>query len=161
MNMAVDWIFEGKYEQAKREIDGLFKLNPKSLQGLNALGWIGDLEKDCDAVRATRQRLAEWYPDLDDKASTAIGEARCGDAEAARQQLEVLARAPAGKFVSPYSIAEAYAILGDADHGIEYLERSAAARESTILYLEIDSLLDPIRRDARFTALERRVGVIQ
>jgi hypothetical protein len=50
--------------------------------------------------------------------------------------------------------------LRDADHAMEYLEKSAAARESLILYLAFDKLFDPIRKDPRFVALEKKIGLI-
>jgi len=65
----------------------------------------------------------------------------------------------AQQFISPYVLAEAFASLKDADHAIEYLQKSAEQKESTVLYLEIDTLLDPVRRDPRFRALERRIGL--
>ncbi len=55
---------------------------------------------------------------------------------------------------------QGYASLNDADRAIEYLQKSADARESVILYLEIDALFDPIRKDPRFVALEKTVGLL-
>jgi hypothetical protein len=56
-------------------------------------------------------------------------------------------------------MAQGYASLHDAGHAFEYLQKSADARESMVLYLEIDSLFDPIRKDPRFAALEKRTGL--
>ncbi|HUA84212.1 MAG TPA: hypothetical protein VMB85_10165 [Bryobacteraceae bacterium] len=42
-NMVTDLIFERKFTRAKQEIDGIFKLNPKSLQGEHDLEWIAAL----------------------------------------------------------------------------------------------------------------------
>ena len=86
--------------------------------------------------------------------------ATCGQPEEARRQLEKMAKDGEKEFVSPYGIAQGYATLGDADHAVEYLRKSADARESLILYLTIDTLFDPIRKDPRFIALEREVGLI-
>ena len=69
----------------------------------------------------------------------------CGHPEEARRQLEKMARQT--DFQSPYGMAQGYSALGDADHAIEYLQKSAGARESVILYLEIDTLFDFVRHD--------------
>jgi hypothetical protein len=63
------------------------------------------------------------------------------------------------EFVSPYSIAQGYALLHDADRAIEYLGKSAGAKESSILYIAVDTLFDPIRKDPRFLALEKKIGL--
>ena len=158
-NMVVDWIFERKFPEAKREIDGIFKLNPKSLGGIRFLGWVSILESDCTAGLSAAQKAAEWYPKLEDPTGQPLVKVICGHPEEARRQLADLERKSATAFVSPYVLAEAYAGLRNTDKAIHYLEKSAEARETQVLYLEIDTLLDGLRGDARFSALERRVGL--
>ena len=58
-----------------------------------------------------------------------------------------------------YSIAQGYASLADASRAMEALRKSAAARESTILYIGVDTLFDPIRKDPRFVDLEKEIGL--
>jgi len=48
---------------------------------------------------------------------------------------------------------------GIADRAVEYLEKSADARESLILDLAIDSLFERIRKDPRFVALGTKIGL--
>ena len=158
-NMVTDLIFERNFPAAKREIADLFKLYPKSLIGVRDLGWVAILEKDCSAARSAAQTGAEWYPDLGDKAGSPTMKVCCGQPEEARRQLEQMAKQSEKEFVSPYPMAQGYASLHDADRAFEYLQKSADARESMVLYLEIDSLFDPIRKDPRFAALEKRTGL--
>ena len=71
-----------------------------------------------------------------------------------------LAQRKSGKsFVSPYSIAQNYAQLGDKDHAFEWLEIAYKERDSSIVGMPSDFWLDPIRSDARYTELARKVGL--
>ena len=159
-NMVTDRIFERNFPAAKQEVDGIFKLYPKSIVAIRDLGWIAILEKDCAAARSSAQTAAEWYPEQGDKTGSPTLKVTCGQPDEARRQLEKMAKDGEKEFVSPYGIAQGYATLGDADRAVEYLRKSADARESLILYLAIDTLFDPIRKDPRLIALEREVGLI-
>jgi tetratricopeptide (TPR) repeat protein len=158
-NLVTDLILEGNFPAAKREIAGIFKLYPRSLVGIRDVGYVAILEHDCDAARAAAQTAAQWYPEQSDKTGSPTMKAHCGQSEEARRQLEKMAKDGEKEFVSPWGLAQGYASLNDADHTMEYLEKSAEARESVILYLEIDTLFDPVRKDPRFLALEKKVGL--
>jgi serine/threonine-protein kinase len=158
-NMVTDLIFERNFPAARREANGILKLYPKSLVAVRDLGWIAILENDCVAARSAAVTAAEWYPDQGDKTGSPALKAHCGQPEEARRQLEAMVRNSEKEFVSPYSIAQGYASLADADRTIQALEKSAAARESTVLYIAVDSLFDPVRKDPRFVALEKKIGL--
>jgi adenylate cyclase len=159
-NLITDLINEGNFPAARLEIAEMFKLYPKSIVGQRDLGWIAILEKDCAAARASALTAAEWYPDQGDKTGSPAMKVACGQPEEARRQLESMVKQSAKEFVSPWGIAQGYASLGDADHAIEYVRKSADARESLVLYMMIDRLMDPIRGDSRFIALEKEIGLI-
>jgi adenylate cyclase len=159
-NMVTDLIFERKFPAAKREIAGMFKLYPKSLVAERDLGWVAILEKDCPAAKSSAQTAAEWYPEQGDPTGSPTMKVACGQPDDARRQLENMAKDAEKEFVSPYGIAQGYAAMHDADHAFEYLQKSADAKESVILYLQVDTLFDPIRKDPRFTALEKKVGLV-
>ena len=159
-NLVSDLVEEGNFPAARREVDGIFKLYPKSLVAIRDLGWIAILEHNCAAARTSARTAAEWYPEQSDKTGSPTMKVICGQPEEARRQLEKMAKDSEREFVSPYGMAQGYASLHDAGRAMEYLEKSAAARESLILYLAIDTLFDPIRKDPRFVALERKIGLI-
>ena len=105
------------------------------------------------------QQAAEWYPKLEDPTGQPLVKLICGHPDEARRQLADLERKSATEFVSAYALAEAYSALRNPDKAIQYLEKSAEARETQALYLEIDTPLDGLWGDPRFRALERRVGL--
>jgi tetratricopeptide (TPR) repeat protein len=60
--------------------------------------------------------------------------------------------------VGRYEIALNYAGLGEKDEAFAWLEKSFAAHDKRLTYLQIDPCLDPLRSDKRFQDLIRCVG---
>jgi hypothetical protein len=59
---------------------------------------------------------------------------------------------------SQYSIAANYADLGDKDRAFEWLENAYKERDTAIVGMPADYILDPIRSDARYAELVRKIG---
>ncbi len=88
--------------------------------------------------------------------------ARAGQREEAWKLVGELKRIEAEErgFVPPFGIIWAYAGLGDEeDQAFAWLERSFQERRDRMVWLNVDPLLDPLRSDARFHDLVRRVGL--
>jgi TolB-like protein/Flp pilus assembly protein TadD len=81
-----------------------------------------------------------------------------GEARKILEELKDLARR---RHVSPYDMAILHLGLGETDQAFDWLEKSYAQRERWMLQLEVAPFLDPLRSDARFADLVRRVGVWQ
>ncbi|MGA7647308.1 MAG: hypothetical protein WBW01_12390, partial [Terriglobales bacterium] len=64
-------------------------------------------------------------------------------------------------YVSPYSIAQMYADLGDKDHAFEWLNTAFQEHDISIISLRTDFLMDPLRSDPRYIELVRKVGLPQ
>jgi serine/threonine-protein kinase len=60
--------------------------------------------------------------------------------------------------VPPFHLGMAYAGLGDADQVFRWLERAAAELDPWFTSLNIEPAFDPLRSDARFGQLLRRLG---
>jgi tetratricopeptide (TPR) repeat protein len=54
---------------------------------------------------------------------------------------------------SSYYIAALCARLGDNDKALAYLEKSHQGRQTDMLFLAVDPLMDPLRPDQRFRSL--------
>jgi TolB-like protein/DNA-binding winged helix-turn-helix (wHTH) protein len=61
--------------------------------------------------------------------------------------------------VPPYRLAEIHAALGNQDQAFAYLEQAYQAHAMHLCNLKVEPTLDPLRADARFTDLLRRVGL--
>ena len=64
-------------------------------------------------------------------------------------------------YSSVYSIAAAYAELGDNDQAFRWLNTSYQEHDAELLGLKTDSSFDPIRSDPRLAELVRKVGLPQ
>ncbi len=58
------------------------------------------------------------------------------------------------------SAAIAYMALGDKAHALDMLEQSFQHGEPGFIYLKVDPLWKPLRSEARFQALERKLGLL-
>ena len=60
---------------------------------------------------------------------------------------------------SAYDVALLYAGLNDRDQALEWLEKAFTERSGGLLQLKADIMFDPIRSEARFESLVRRLGL--
>lgn len=85
--------------------------------------------------------------------------ARAGDVARARQCLDTLDRLAAKQHVSPIARAVIYLGLNDADAALTWLDRAVDERNWQAGMFGHDPLYDSLRKDPRFDALVRRVGL--
>ncbi len=83
--------------------------------------------------------------------------ARQGKRKEARTIIDQLHRSGA----QPQYIAWAYIGLGDRERAFEWLQKAYQYRSGDLIYLKTDAIYDPLRSDARFIDLLRRVGLAQ
>ena len=88
-------------------------------------------------------------------------EASRGNVDAARHMLGELIAARAQRVVSAWGIAALHASLGDRDEAFRWLETAIDEGASGIIFLRVHPRLDPIRDDARYGALLRRLKLDQ
>jgi hypothetical protein len=60
-------------------------------------------------------------------------------------------------YYNPYTLARAYAALGDMDLGLEWLRRAFDERTLWLIYVRLDDELAPLRADPRYGALDRQL----
>jgi TolB-like protein len=87
--------------------------------------------------------------------------ARAGQTASAQKTIAQLERHVRDNGIGRYEIALVYAGLGKKQEAFKWLEAAYEAHDVGLLYLRIDPCLDPIRSDARFGDLVRRVGLNQ
>jgi serine/threonine protein kinase/Tfp pilus assembly protein PilF len=93
------------------------------------------------------------------RAALAQTYAEAGRTQDARRVLDELSALAQQKYVAPHFFAGIYVGLGEYDRAIEYLEKSYDEHCHWLIYLHMDPGMDPLRGDARFQNLLRRVGL--
>jgi len=80
-----------------------------------------------------------------------------GDKAAARGAYDQLVRDVGDSAL--YQQAQVLAQWGDRDGAFFRLQRARAVHDSGLIYLATDPLLDPLRGDVRFAALQRGLAI--
>jgi TolB-like protein/Tfp pilus assembly protein PilF len=161
LNQVEELMAEQNYPEAKRRVDQILRTAPSNSVALSLATSIAFWQKDCPGARGASGKLTELYPKA--PGVRLIGLAAdyvCGHPDEARVAALELFRHPSG-YLSPYSIAGGLALSGNADPVMPYLEKSAELREPRLMMLRYDRVFESIRQDARFIALERRLGLLE
>jgi len=87
----------------------------------------------------------------------AILYARAGRQENARATLEAVQALALKQFVSPYGIASYYAVIGDNQRALDWLEKAYSERDGTLVWLKVHPRLDGLRGEPRFRDLLARM----
>jgi len=84
---------------------------------------------------------------------------RSGHQAQAKHALQKLLQFGQHQPVDPAAIAWAYVGVGNKDQAFAYLEKAFSQHSSTLTTLKVEPRFDPLRSDARFQDLLRRVGL--
>jgi TolB-like protein len=141
-----------RYEEAVAAYDAALALEPDNGRTLGgrglayyALGNLQSARASCEAKPdswLTQWCLAVVYDKL----------GRHADAEAELAKL----KAANGDTVA-YQYATVYAQWGNRLKSLEWLETAVQVRDPGLIFLKLDPLLDPLRNDPRFQAIERKL----
>lgn len=85
--------------------------------------------------------------------------ARAGRREDAMRLLDDALTRSRHAYVSPTSIGQIYAALGDRRHAMEWLEKGYEERDHSLVTLKTDPIYNPLRREDRFVALQRKMNL--
>ena len=168
-------VFLASFEGAIREAQEAEQLDPASLLMNRNLAFVYQLARrypDYAAqARATQARsnLATTFSGARSRVARAQPEsvyrglraavllATLGQRERALEQLEVAKAQRAQGYVDAFWIAVPYAALGEADDALGWLTKAYEERSASMVQLNTNPALDPLRDDARFRDLARRM----
>jgi Serine/threonine protein kinase len=85
--------------------------------------------------------------------------ARAGNHDEAMRTIAELRARAAGTYTLPLFLARIYAALGNNDEAMKNLEQVYNDRSESAVWLKVDVSLEPLRKDPRFIALIRKVGL--
>ena len=85
--------------------------------------------------------------------------ARAGNRDEAFRAIGELRARAAGTYTLPLFLARIYTALGNYDEAMKNLEQMYNDRSESAVWLNVDVSLEPLRKDPRFIALLRKVGI--
>jgi len=85
--------------------------------------------------------------------------ARAGNRDEALRAIAELRARAAGTYTLPLFLARIYTALGNYDEAMKNLEQMYKDRSESAVWLSVDVSLEPLRKDPRFIALIRKVGL--
>jgi TolB-like protein/Tfp pilus assembly protein PilF len=160
LNQVEELLAERSYPEARDKVEQVLRTAPSNAVALTLKNAIAFWQNDCEGARASSGKLIEIYPNAPGaRLSGFAAEYVCGHPDQARAEAGELFQHSSGN-LSPYSIAGAIALSGNAGNVMPYLEKSADLREPRLLMLKYDRVFDAIRQDPRFLALERKLGLL-
>jgi TolB-like protein/Tfp pilus assembly protein PilF len=159
-DLADGYFHAGRFAEARAEAERVLTLYPDFEPAHNYLASI-DLESG-DSAQAERE--AEAYSRLtgDPAGAKAVHihvEAIAGQEDKARADLHALLATPGGAAMIPYQKAALYFEAGENEAGYAALEQAFQQRSWWLVTLMVDPGFDSVRREPRFLALEKRVGL--
>jgi tetratricopeptide (TPR) repeat protein len=149
-----------RYDEAIEECRKALEMDPN----LGFAHWVLGLaymEKRMyeQATRAFQNAIPLSGDSPDEAASLGHAYALSGKRDEALKILRELMQQSRRKYISPTVIAMLCGALGEKDQAFEWLDKAYDERDSILVLIKVEPLFEPLRSDARFTDLLRRVGL--
>jgi TolB-like protein/tetratricopeptide (TPR) repeat protein len=156
-------LYQGRrYDEAIEQLRQTLEMEPDFAAAHYFLAWAYE-QKGMDEKTVTHLERALMLSAGTPDRVGALGHAHAvfKRKEQARKALKELHKLAERRFVSAYDFAIVYVGLGEADQAFQWLERACEERSfSMLMSLKAEPRLDPLRSDARFQDLGRRVGLL-
>ncbi|HVF41261.1 MAG TPA: protein kinase [Gemmatimonadaceae bacterium] len=154
------YYFAGKNENAIAEYRKALELDPDFAPAHWHLGWSYEQTgRFKEAIAEAKRALSIDERSLLYLASLGHAYARAGEKEEARAILARLTTESRTRHVSAYHVAAIHIALGDAEAGMDWLERAHEERSPWIGYLTVDPRLTPVRGHPRFARLREKAAL--
>jgi len=153
-------IFARQYDLAIEQLQRALELEPNFMVAHVRLGLAYEqkgMYEDAVAELDKARTLSKENPLV----IAALGHAYAlsGNRRRAQELLADLKRLSKKRYVSGYDMAVIYSGLREPDQAFAWLEKAYQDREGSLVYLKVEPWLDPLRSDARFADLLRRMNL--
>src|SRR5437899_9001399 len=148
-----------RYDDAIVQIIKTLELDPASTLGRHLLGccllWKGDTAGAiAEFQRSKIVVTGAWYQGL-----LGYAYAISGDRPKAEQMLRELEEMAKRQYVSSTAFASIYLGLGEKEKALDWLDKSYQDQESACWYLTVDPIYDSVRKEPRFQAILKKIGL--
>ncbi|HEV7642484.1 MAG TPA: winged helix-turn-helix domain-containing protein [Pyrinomonadaceae bacterium] len=157
--LIVSYGFARQFENAAEKAQTLIDIQPYFWGGHWSLGYCcTEMGKYREALRHYK-KAAEMDSSPMISSAMATAYALSGEKDKARELLDELKEAEKTGYVPPYYMAMIHAALDEADEAFICLDKAFEMRDSSLSALKVDSRLDGLRKDKRFKALVKKLGL--
>jgi len=147
-----------RYDDAIEQFRKTLAIDPTFFYAHYNLGIALQIKGDLSAAISEYEKAWQLSHDSLVMALLGAARARAGDKNAAEQALKDLERPASNQEVDEYSRALVFLGLNNKDEALRSIERAVAARDgSSLCWIKVDPLLDPLHGDPRFEALVQKV----
>jgi serine/threonine protein kinase/Tfp pilus assembly protein PilF len=159
---SMGWLYyyARRYDQARHHMQRAMEMNPTAEENYRVLGLAlaqqGRLE---EAERVLREAAALPGAGPYEVGTLGYALARLGRVAEARALLADLEARAARGYVTPVAFGTLYLGLGDFPRALDALEKAFEERRGWLVYLKVNPIFDPVRGEARFETLVRKMGL--
>ncbi len=161
-SVTAGWIsyFARQYDRALQQCRSVLELDPNWSPAHECLGDVYTAQGNFpQGIAECQQAAIGSGHDPVRLAALARTYALAGRESDARKILAELNKASKTEYIAPYFFATIEGALGEKDQAFAWLEKGFDGRDPYLTRLRVDVAMDPLRSDARFKILLRRVGL--
>ena len=150
--------FARQYDRSIEQFQNVLEMDPsfgRAHLGIDAYMQLGRFDEALAKVEEWR-RLSGDGTNIRSRLVYIYG--RTGQKDKARAELRKLEAMNAARPQDPVAMAVAYIGIGNNEAALSSLEKAYAERSNLLTALKVEPVYDPLRQDARFQELLRRVG---
>jgi tetratricopeptide (TPR) repeat protein len=161
INSSLGWrlYLARQYDRSIEQLRDTLELDPSYEWAHFILGQAYEQKGEFDLARAELQKavaLSHNSPLM--ISALAHADALSGNQAEALRLLQQLAAQSKKQYVSPFYVAVVYIALGKTETAMDWMEKAFADRSNGLVFLRVEPELDPLRSNARFIALQKRLN---
>jgi eukaryotic-like serine/threonine-protein kinase len=158
--VAVEHYLARDYSRAEKQFQTNLALDPSSSVTASFLALTLAAEgRAKEAVLAYERILAADPSDLSTMADLVRAYALAGREKDAALLIDRIKMSPNHTTLLPTSLAEAFGALGRLDEAFAALDRAFSERCWYLIFLNVEPIFDPLRKDPRFRAIQKRMAL--
>jgi TolB-like protein/tetratricopeptide (TPR) repeat protein len=159
-DLADGYFHAGRYPEAEAELRRILALYPDFVPAHNYLASVCEAAGQIECADEELRTYSRLSGDLLSAKILELQRAgRAGKTDEARRDLNELLRSTAGAALHPYQKAQLYFDAGEADAGYAELRSAFQHRSWWLVTMMVDPGFDSVRKQTRFVAMERRIGL--
>jgi eukaryotic-like serine/threonine-protein kinase len=148
-----------KYDRAIDSYQKILEIEPNYSHAVNQLAFAYEMTRDFDKAASAWERFLVIEGRAESSRSVASAYLTAGYNGVLRIMIDLQKNPSDTELYTPVIVAQEYALLGDRENAIRWLQK--AYDDRSLLFIKVEPELDSIRSDPRYADLLRRMGLPQ